>query len=188
MVCTDILYSYPLRYMNEQTKIILAVIITAVVVGGSVYYLWGNKNLETASPKQENTAFSQNSKEYAVMGREVWSAFGCSSWASKVDDSKEAERLFMFGYEQGQKFLGALKAEKIKQEDISQEVPIGVTLLLQGPNEEFILGRIFENAQEEALNEVFYTNYDRNNLNPEALQKSIAENKFRDGNCQLIGN
>jgi len=77
------------------------------------------------------------------MGREILSAFNCSAWASKTNDSKETERLFLFGYKQGQKFLGALKAEKIKQEDISQEVPIGVTMLLQGPSEEFILGRIF---------------------------------------------
>jgi len=172
---------------TQQSKIVVAIIITAIVVGGAVYYFMGTKNPETASPKKENSSFTQSSKEYAVMGREIWSAFECSAWASKVDDSKEAERLFMFGYSQGQKFLGALKAEKIKQEDISSEVPIGVTMLLQGPSEEFMLGRIFENAQEEALNEVFYTNYDRSNLNPEDLQKSIAGNKFRDGNCQLIG-
>lgn len=170
---------------TQQSKIGRAVIITAIIVGGASYYFWGSKDSETASPK--NSAFSQSSKEYAVMGRQVSSAFRCSAWASKVDDVKESERLFMFGYEQGQKFLGALKAEKIKQEDISQEVPIGVTMLLQGPTEEFILGRIFETAQEGALEEVFYTNYDRNNLNPEDLQKSIAENKFRDSNCQLIG-
>lgn len=169
---------------TQESKIGLAVIITAIVVGGAVYYFAGAKNPESASPKKENSSFTQSSKEYAVMGREVWSAFECSAWASKVDDLKEAERLFMFGYEQGQKFLGALKAEKIKQEDISQEVPIGVTLLLQGPSEEFILGRIYETAQTEALDEVFKTG---NEYNSEELQKSIAGNKFRDGNCQLIG-
>lgn len=169
---------------KQESKIGIAVVITAIIVGGTSYYFWGNKNSETENPKQENTVFTQSSKEYAVMGREVWSAFECSAWASTTNDSKEAERLFMFGYKQGQKFLGALKAEKITQEDISQEVPVGVTWLLEGPTEEFILGRILENAQEEALSEVFKTG---NEFNSEELQKSIAGNKFRDGNCQLIG-
>jgi hypothetical protein len=34
---------------------------------------------------------------------------------------------------------------------------------------------------------VFYTNYDKTKMNSDDLQKSIAENKYRDGNCQLIG-
>lgn len=139
--------------------------------------------LETARPKQESTMFSQSSKEYAVMGREAWSAFRCSSWASINNDAKEQERLFLFGYEKGQKFLSAIKAEKIKQEDISLEVPIGVTMLIQGPTEEFILGRIFETAQEEALDEVLKTG---DEFNSDEMQRIISGNKFRDGNCQLI--
>lgn len=171
----------------QESKVGLTIIITAIVVGGVVYYFTGAKNPESASQKKENTSFNQSSKEYAVMGREAWSAFVCSSWASKVDDSKEAERLFMFGYEQGKKFLGAVRAEKITEEDFRQEVPIGVSMLLAGPNDDFILGVISADAQEDALKEVFYTNYDQSKLNPNDLQKSIAGNKFRNGNCQLIG-
>jgi len=118
------------------------------------------------------------------MGRQVFSAFQCSSWALINDDQDEAERLFVYGYEQGQKFLGALSAQKIKQEDISSQVPIGVTMLLQGPNEEFILGRIHSSAEEEALDEVFKTGDD---FNDDKLQKIIANNKYRNGNCELLG-
>lgn len=162
--------------------------IAIILILGLVYwfiarpYFAGNSG--TTNPKIESSSLTQSSKEYAFMGMEAWAGFECSSLASKVGDSKEAERLFIFGHEQGQKFLGALKAKKINQEDISQEVPIGMVMLLQGPSDEFILGRVFENAQENALDEVFTTN---NNFNPEDLQKSIAENKFRDNNCQLIG-
>jgi len=173
---------------KEQSKIGLAILITAVVVGGAVYYFTNPKtSTETATTKQEKASYNQNSKEYAVMGRELWSAFACSTWASHFEDRNEAERLFMFGYEQGKKFLGAVRAEKINEEDFSQEVPIGVSMLLAGPSDDFILGVISANAQEDALEEVFYTNYDRSKLNPNDLQKSIAENKYRDGNCQLIG-
>src|SRR3989344_783729 len=99
---------------KEQSKIGVAILITAIVVGGAVYYFTNSKtSSETASTKPQNTSYNQNSKEYAVMGRELWSAFSCSTWASHF--------------------------------------------------------------------------YDKTKLNHDDLQKSIAENKYRDGNCQLIG-
>jgi len=170
--------------VNERIKISLVIVITAAVVGGGAYYLWEDKKLEAVNSGKENVTYARSSKEYAVMGRMTWSAFECSALASKIEDSVEAERLFLFGYEQGKEFLGALKAEKIKQEDISQEVPIGITMLLQGPSEEFILGRIHSFAEEEALDEVFKTG---NEYNSDELQDVIARNEFQNSNCQLIG-
>ena len=173
---------------KEQSKLGVAILITAIVVGGAVYYFNNSKiTSETASTKSEKISYNQSSKEYAVMGRELWSAFSCSTWASHFKDQKEAGRLFLFGYEQGKKFLGAARAGKITDEDFRQEVPIGISMSLSGPNDDFILGVISTNVQDEALEEVFYTNYDKTKLNSDDLQKSIAENKYRDGNCQLIG-
>ena len=172
------------QWWHRLGKIWLAVIITAIIVGGTVYYVLREKSPQASGSKIENVSFSKSSKEYALLGREVWSAFECSAWASKDSDAKEAERLFLFAYDQGKLFLGALIADKIDREDISQEVPIGVTMVLQGPSEEFILGRIYDAAQEEALRDVLKTG---NEFNLEDLQNSIAGNKFRDGNCQLIG-
>lgn len=173
---------------NEQSKIGLAILTTAIIVGGAVYYIANSKTPpETAATKQENSSYNQSSREYAVMGRELWSAFSCSSWASKFEDQEEAERLFLFGYEQGKKFIGAARADKISEEDFNQEVPIGVSWSLAGPNNDFVLGVLYTNAQEDALEEVFYTNYDKTKLNSNELQKSIAENKYRNGNCELIG-
>ena len=175
----------------QITKIVLAVIITAVVASSGTYYFLSTKKTEspaspTVSIKQEdkNISYNLSSEEYAIMGRQVFSAFQCSSWASINKDEGEAERLFKYGYEKGQTFLGALSAQKIKQEDISSQVPIGVTMLLQGPNEEFILGRIHSTAEEEALDEVFKTGDD---FNDDEMQKIIAGNKYRDGNCELLG-
>ncbi|TSC70692.1 MAG: hypothetical protein G01um101449_299 [Parcubacteria group bacterium Gr01-1014_49] len=170
---------------TEKPNVGLAVLVTAVLVGGGVYYFSaGPKNLDSDTTNQANSTLSQTSKEYAVMGRQLWSAFQCASWASVVGDNKEQERLFLFGYAQGEKFLVAAKAGKIENPDINQEVPIGVTMLVQGPTNDFILGRIFEGAQEEALDEVYKTG---NKYNSTELQKIIAENKYRDSNCQLIG-
>lgn len=167
---------------TEQSKTGLAIIVTAILVGGLVYYLTSNKGAETA--EQSNDLSTNTSKEYAVMGRELWSAFQCSSWASIIGEGKEQERLFLFGYAQGEKFLAAAKAGKIENPDINQEVPIGVTMLVQGPTNDFILGRIFEGAQEESLDEVFKTGEEYNSVE---MQKIVAGNKFRDGNCGLIG-
>lgn len=173
---------------KEQSKIGVAILITAIVVGGVVYYFTNSKTAsETTGTKQENSSYNQSSKEYAVMGRGLVSAFSCSTWASHFKDQKEAERLFLFGYEQGKKFLGAARADKITEDDFRQEVPIVVSMLLAGPSDDFRLGAIYISVQESALEDVFYTNYDKSKLNSEDLQKSIAENKYRDGNCQLIG-
>lgn len=173
---------------KEQSKVGFAILITAIVVGGAVYYFTNSQTLpETSDRKQENSSYNKSSKEYAVMGRELWSAFSCSIWASHFEDTKEAERLFLFGYKQGEKFLGAAQAGKITDEDFSQEVPIGVGWSLAGPNNDFILGVIYTGAQEDSLEEVFYTNYDKTKLNSDDLQKSIAESKYLEGNCQLIG-
>jgi hypothetical protein len=179
--------------MQSQTmKIVLAVIITAVVASSGTYYFLSTKKMESpkssvVSQKQEKAVFNKSSKEYAVMSREFWSAIECSTWASHFDDQNEAERLFTFGYEQGKQFLGAVRAEKISEEDWRTEIPMGISMQLAGPSDDFILGVISSSIQDDALEEVFYTNYDKTKLNSDDLQKSIAENKYRDGNCQLIG-
>lgn len=175
--------------MTTQTsKILLSIFITAVIASGGTYYFLSTQKTDFSTPSatiaEKNDTFNQSSKEYAIMGKQAFSAFQCSSWASKNDDQKEAERLFTFGYEQGKKFIGALGAQKIKQEDISSEVPIGVTMLLYGPSPDFMLGNIYSAAQEEALKDVFKTGDD---FNADEVQKIVAGNKFRDGNCQLIG-
>lgn len=177
---------------SQITRIVLAIFITAIMASGGTYYFLNTNKIKPTIPSveninKENVVFNQSSKEYAVMGRELWSAFSCSTWASHFGNQKEAERLFLFGYEQGKKFLSAVRTGKVTDEDFQQEIPIGISMSLAGPNDDFILGVISTNVQDEALEEVFYTNYDKTKFNSDDLQKSIAENKYRDGNCQLIG-
>ncbi|OGR83663.1 MAG: hypothetical protein A3J74_02130 [Elusimicrobia bacterium RIFCSPHIGHO2_02_FULL_57_9] len=130
------------------------------------------------------TAVAEISKDYSVMGRAAWSAFECSSLASKSNNLKEQERLFLFGYKQGQKFIAAVKAEKIKKEDLSSGVPTVMLLLLQGPTPDFMLGRIFESAQDSALKGIYKVG---EHFNSEEEQTSAAKDKFWKFNCQLIG-
>jgi len=129
-------------------------------------------------------AGAQSSKDFALMGRVAWSAFECSSLASKIKNSKEQERLFRYGYEQGLKFITAVRSGKVDRQDISEGVPLAVFLRLQGPTAEFILGRVFEASQVSALEKVYKTG---ETFNSEELQETIARNEFWNRNCQLIG-
>jgi len=127
---------------------------------------------------------AESSKEYAMMGQSTWVAFECSALASKTGNAKEQERLFTFGYEEGLKFIDALKSEKIKNSDLKSEVPLTVLWSLQGPTPDFMLGRVFEVAMEYALKDVYKTDGANND---EEMQKVKAEREFRKRNCKLIG-
>jgi len=128
--------------------------------------------------------FAESSSEYAAMGKAAWSAFECSALAEKSKNTQEQERLFKYGYVVGLKFINAVQSEKVKREDLSNGVPIGMLLLLQGPTPDFILGRVFEGALDSALNDVYKTG---GSFNSDETQESIAKNKFWNQNCQLIG-
>lgn len=132
----------------------------------------------------QSTSFAQSSHDYAVMGRSLWVGFTCSALASKMNSTTEQERLFQFGYKEGLVYLSALQSQKIDQKHIADEAPIAVLLRLQGPTPDFMLGRIYEAAVESALNDVMRTG---ESLNPEDLQKTLAQNEFNKKNCRLLG-
>ena len=128
---------------------------------------------------------ADSSKEYALMGLELWSAFECVALASKAENTDEQKRLFRYGYKIGNKFIDALRANKIKEKDLSSTVPIGVTLRLQGPTNDFMLGQIYEGAVENALEDIFKTDGE---FSSSESQKIKAKTKFRKANCKLLGN
>jgi hypothetical protein len=133
---------------------------------------------------QSPMVMADASKKYATMGRTVWSAFECAVLAGQLDDAAAAERLFTYGYDSGKKFLEAIMAGKIMKEDISGTVPVVVMLLIRGPNNDFILGRIYSAAEKDVLEDVYKTGDKYNN---DEIQQMHAENKYRKQNCELIG-
>ena len=124
------------------------------------------------------------SSEYAAMGKATWSAFECSVLAEKSKDPKEQERLFKYGYAQGLKFIEAIQKNKVKKEDLSNDAPLMMLLLLQGPTPDFMLGRVFEGALDSALEDVYKTG---DQFNSDEIQETIAKNKYWEQNCQLVG-
>lgn len=131
-----------------------------------------------------SAAFAGESEDFAKMGRAAWAAFECSSLASVLEKPKDQERLFRFGYEQGKEFLNAVQAGRITAQDLRSIAPSGLLMVAQGPTADFILGRVFESAQENALKDVI-TN---ESVLHKDLQQSIASHKFISGNCEVIEN
>ena len=95
--------------------------------------------------------------------------------------------MFRFGYEQGKTFLDAWSAEKIDLRDLNEVVPIQVRWF-RGPTHDFILGRIFQEAQDDA-SEKLYPVRDTWNTAEEfnEMKELIAANQYRESNCILIG-
>ena len=128
-------------------------------------------------------AAAQTSKELAAMAPKAWAAFVCSTFAGQAKKEQEEERLFLLGYQNGKTFIEAARAGKIREEDFRDSVPIGVSLVSQGPNADFIVGRIYENASDDAMEKI--TN-PLGKYRPSDEWASAAEQEFLKGNCALL--
>lgn len=126
---------------------------------------------------------AQTSKDLALMGATSWSALECSTLASVMKDEKEQARLFTLGYESGKKFMGAVQAKKVTLQDLQNEVPSGLLMLMQGPSVDFMLGRVFESALDNATRGIFTSNGE---LHSDELQRTLATTKFGQKNCRLL--
>jgi hypothetical protein len=128
---------------------------------------------------------AQTSKEYALMGKKAYSAFECSMLASYARNDGEQRRLFEIGYAQGKTFIEALTSGKVKPEDVNSTVPIGVTLALQGPNADFVLGQVWASAAKDVYDEI-YRGFPDNHLPSNDEKALAADNRFSSENCALI--
>lgn len=127
--------------------------------------------------------FATSSSEYALIGRASWSAFECSVLA-EYSNQKEQERLFMYGYSQGNAFINALRENKVRQEDLYNKVPMGMMMHIQGPTSDFALGRVYEKAVESGLKDIIKSG---DKINDKDVQKILAEGRYNQQNCQVLG-
>ncbi len=162
---------YYILPMNKFRWAIVIIVLAAAGVG--IYYFAENKN---SAPQNTATHTSSTSSEYALMGAETWDAFKCSTWASALNNKEESKRLYDFGYDQGLRFLDALQAGEIEEADISRVVPMGVTQALQGPKEENALGRIYDSAKKQALDEI-----------SGSIDVDSPTQRYQDVSCETLG-
>ncbi|MBK6006841.1 hypothetical protein JJB11_12140 [Ramlibacter ginsenosidimutans] len=127
---------------------------------------------------------AETSRDNAMLARAVWAAFECTSLASEVSDSAEQERLFLYGYNAGKRFIAAVRAHQIQEDDFKSEVPWIMGLLLQGPSADFMLGRIYAAAEHEALKDVLATD---GRVNRDEMKLMLAKSSFERKNCRLLG-
>jgi hypothetical protein len=130
------------------------------------------------------SAVAETSKEYALLGKKVVSAFLCSAVAREVKKSEEAGRLFNLGHESAKVFMEAANSGKIKREDAHSIIPMSVTMRMKGPSVDFVVGRIWEGTVSNL--------YDKLDRECEGciLQDKRKEiwmgNQYRSMNCDLL--
>ncbi|MGY8683733.1 hypothetical protein Q2941_39045 [Bradyrhizobium sp. UFLA05-153] len=136
-------------------------------------------------------ASAQTAIQKAVLARTMWSAFQCGAYAEMSGNVNEHERLFNLGLSAGREFLDALQKGQIPTEVLDANVPVGVSLLLQGPSIDFIIGNIFAHAIRDAFDDIVK----RENgmlLDPskwiqsDEARKNKAEAKYGSSNCILL--
>jgi hypothetical protein len=125
------------------------------------------------------------------LGLVMWSAFLCATYAELSGDEREQKRLFDIGYNAGTKFLVGIKNQTIPETE-RRKTPVGVLLRLGGPSIDFMIGRIFEGAVEDAHNKVVKEDnsglpiFDPSKWARGELKVIRARNKYSGSNCVLI--
>jgi hypothetical protein len=97
---------------------------------------------------------SNAADEKALLGHVMWSAFHCSKYAELADDKNEQERLYLVGLNAGRTFLDAMKAGQLTQQALNESVPINVLQRIEGPDNEFVIGKIHAAATASANDEI----------------------------------
>jgi hypothetical protein len=137
--------------------------------------------------------FAASDQNKARLGHTMWSAFVCGTYAEMSGDEKEQTRLFELGVKAGRDFLGARESHQITDDDLRNEVPFFMLLVLQGPSTDFIIGRVFQFAYTRTFDEI--AKHDAMGLPIEKMsdwvtdketQKTIAHSKFLRTNCASI--
>lgn len=131
--------------------------------------------------------------DIAMSGRKAWSAFQCETYAEMSSLYKEkAPRFFEVGVREIRVFTKALKDKKITSKEINENVPSGVLDVLAGPNEDFVAGRVYQYATQEASDRIMKHDAQGLPLAPEkwntndSLVQMIAGNKYTSSNCDMI--
>ena len=129
----------------------------------------------------------------AHLGRVMWSAFECVTFANMAGKQEDAKRLFDIGLKAGRDFIEAVKSGNISQEEFNN-APVGVTALMQegGPSTDFLVGRVYSWASEEAYDAI--VKHDASGVTLDAKdwimdagqQKMRAQTSYLHSNCELI--
>lgn len=133
--------------------------------------------------------------EIGEQGARAWANLECATIAMFAKDDKNTEKLFTQGREEGLEFLAGARATTDPKESkaIRDKVPIIMGWRLEGPSDDFMLGRVWEATVlyvADGLEE--RSQWTHEPINPKAgpvtpeLRQVKAENRFRKRNCDLL--
>jgi len=166
---------------------IIGIIVLALLLVGRVgYTVYISNSSDKASEKigiDYKFDDSLSSVEYARLGNKTWSYFECAVLAGFLEKEDVSNSLFKAGYESGLTYIEASQKGLITDEDISKKVPVGLSWEISGPNSDFILGKVFNVAKDNVLEDVFQGGGE---WNSRELQISTAETKYNRSNCELF--
>ena len=127
------------------------------------------------------------------MGRLMWSAFQCATYAGYAKIEKEPERLFNVGLKAGRVLVKAVHDGKFTNEQLSTSIPLGVKMRLGGPSVDFVVGVIYADASADAADDIIKKNDNGfKSLNSadwvfdKELQQMRGETEYLKSNCVLL--
>lgn len=125
-------------------------------------------------------AVAQTSEDYAKMGMKTYSVWSCAVLTSYTKETQDGNKLFSLGYDLGKSFIEAIKAGKVKQEDL-RNAPMVFGDKLNSPSTDFALGRMFEAVVDGTVKEVW-----QDATSDEELRKNKAADIYRKQNCSFL--
>lgn len=129
-----------------------------------------------------------------TLGLNAYSAFKCHVYAAQSLQRLESQRLFRLGFKSGKEFLEILEDGVYASQVMNESVPhLMVEIIQQGlTNEEFVLGRIYENVRREAFDDVIKKSAAGFDLPPsqwrqdEQSKVARASALYKEANCALL--
>lgn len=132
------------------------------------------------------------SEELARKSVSMLAKWQCATWAEMMGDEEKNVRLQRAGLEDGRKFVRAALSGEVTDEEANRNVPVIVLLTMQGYNEDFILGRLFEAIISDAYSDIVEKDERGLPLPPSEYniadehKKILAEEKFHSSNCDIL--
>lgn len=116
----------------------------------------------------------------------------CFQWASMQDLADASEAHFELGLMAGEQFMEAVVAGTITPDEGRAHVPVIVSMTLSGPNEDFVLGRMFESISTSAYRDVAEHDASGMLLDPidyildEEYLSMRAQTEYHRANCSIL--
>lgn len=130
------------------------------------------------------------SKDAALSGRRAWDAMRCAGYAAFAENANEQMRLEKLGLNEGRVFLTAARDGKIAQSDFESTVPLRYYPIMTGPTVDFVLGRIWQAAEEYVGDKLWERDrWDSKNdyVSPDkAAIKARAQRYYDSENCKSL--